>query len=312
MSHYSDDFNNLCQFLNNLLNSTETTQTHNEIKAEALKCISLILGSVEIDNAMKFQSFFKNVMNKFDSLMSQVDEDGIFESILDLIQNLTANRNPLIKGSINEIITYFNSEKVLMNEDYDDNKRRQILALFSFVAESKITAIHANLDSIIQNLIKLALSKLEESKEQALKDEEPFNHVIFDVFKNISKNAQKKKLGPLLNKYLNQMLQQGKEEYLEIMYFIYGAVVEGLADFYKPHIKDLLERVIKPGVNHASSNVRKVAMRTVLMISEYLMPEIATFHADIMPMLIENLTSDDLKQVADSLCCIDVYLGGLE
>lgn len=103
--------------------------------------------------------------------------------------------------------------------------------------------------------------------------------------KCFAKNIPKKKFFPIIKKYADQLQAEGSPLSLKLMYWIYSAVVEGLADIFKPSIKDLIDQLIKPGVTHQDINVKNAALKATLMMSEYLMPEIANFHADILPIV---------------------------
>lgn len=59
-------------------------------------------------------------MKKFDNMVSDIEDEELYDIILDMICDLSEKNSPILSDSMNELMNYLNSERILMNQDITD------------------------------------------------------------------------------------------------------------------------------------------------------------------------------------------------
>ena len=90
-------------------------------------------------------------------------------------------------------------------------------------------------------------------------------------------------------------------------------MAEGCAEKLKKNLQNPVMNVLIPkGLNHAAPEVRGAAINALSYFSEYLIPDIVDYHAQIIPSMMAYVGDASTKVAEKALIAVDVFFENME
>lgn len=144
-------------------------------------------------------------------------------------------------------------------------------------------------------------------------DSESTQHVCLLLLESVTNQVQPRRVYPVLLACVEGLLQSDSAERVGAAYLILAAMAEGCAERLRVNLSNPLMNIIVPrGLASEHPYIRSCALRTITYFTEFLLPDIVSYHKAILPTVLGYLDSSEPRLVEKSLVALDVLLENME
>ncbi|PVU92036.1 hypothetical protein BB559_003865 [Furculomyces boomerangus] len=297
-------FGYLIDLFNKLLKDPESIQVR-VTTMEALAKLGEWIESDKKADVARFQSMVPDMAQVLEACLAAGDEDNA-SRCFEVFNILLLLEAPLLNKHIAQLIDF--SLTVGSNKDLDDNLRIMALNFLVWTASYKRSRLQKL--KIVSSLIERLMIITTEEDPEDVDDDSP-SRVSLRVLNVLSTNLPPAQVFPIVANHVVQYMQNPDPMVRKGGMLCLAITIEGSVDFVRNQVPELVNLVVI-GLQDPSKKVQRASCMALGCFADELSDEIAEYHAQLLPQILNILTNDTDVEIGKHACnALDAILEGL-
>jgi hypothetical protein len=258
---------------------------------------------VEVNNDIyikQFQSLVPAIVQVLQNCLSAGDDEGAAK-IFEVFDGLLLLEAPFLSKHFVDLINLFLS--IAASTDNSDVARVQSLSFLMWCIMSARNKIGKA--KLIPNIISAMF--LIAAEEELNHDEDEPPRLAIQVINTLATTFPPQQVFPEAMKLTIVGVQSNNAGDRKAAMLSIAVLIEGCADFMRPHLNDVLQ-LVSHSLQDADSTVRKAACTCLGALSDDFEDEVSEHHSTLMPLLFNLINDADSSLHAEALSTLDVLL----
>ncbi|PVU88430.1 hypothetical protein BB561_005860 [Smittium simulii] len=299
-----DQFSNLIQLFRKLINDQESIQ----VRVTTIEAIGKLGEWIETDNRADiavFQELVPPMVQVLEACLAFGDEDNA-SRCFEVFNVLLLLEAPLLNKHLAQIIEF--SLNVGSNKKLDDNLRIMALNFLVWTTTYKRTRLLKL--KIVGNLIERLMIITTEPDPEDIDDDSP-SRVALRTLNLLSTNLPPTQVFPTIAENVVHYMQSDDPLVRKGGMLTMAISIEGSVDFVRSKVGELVH-LVTIGLSDQDKRVQRASCMALGCLAEELSEEISQFHEQLIPQILNILTSNPNAEISKHACnALDAILEDL-
>ena len=200
-----------------------------------------------------------------------------------------------------------------MNKNVSLNLKESVLDFILVLSESHRSILTKN-PPLMKLLLDVLcyLSSLKINEEDLVEGQATIQDVSLWLIEALAINLPKKKFFSLVYNNVKMMIGSGNRDQMNTGFLILAGVSEGCYEQLRKNLADLLTNVLPIGFSSSDPIVKGSAIKAVSYFSEFLQPDILTYHKLLIPVFLSSVNDSSIIVCEKSLFAVDIFCENME
>lgn len=272
---------------------------------QALGKISEFIDEQNLNAIGVFQNLVPAIVQVLQNCLQKGDDEGV-SKIFEVFNDMLLLEAPLLSKHFVDLIKLFLS----ISESQDNNEDIRVQSL-SFLMWCIMSAKSKILKSRLITPILSTMFAIAAEEEPENRDEDYPAKLAIQVINTLSTTFAPQQVFPEASQLAVARLQSLNPGDRKASMLAIAVLVEGCADYMRPHLKSVLEMVLS-GMKDPDTSVQRAACMALGSLCDDFEDEVSAEHATLLPILFSLISNDSQPLIhSEALSTLDVLIENL-